>query len=559
MADPNPFGAGSDTDSEAPPRAKAVPYSTVDLGHTEDKEWTPPERDPKTAFLYFKEIYSTILLIFCTVVVMTYIFYQNTTLSQKSPWIAFFIFWPALYWLSMVEGGQASLVGLPPVDTRLFKKSHPTTYKIMEIINKGDTLDRYLMGRQFMVLALVFVESLCAGAVDPSILVLGMPIIVNKMFIDTGLAVFFMTAMIGKISAQVNASRCMLDYVNNQFALFTMQTARLIEASGLLHICYVVQMIFANISGQPLESKEAPRTETENLFFWGRVAISGAILCFAFAVTIDAILNGQTTMWEGVPPWLTIILFFVFMSIVGMLEGMQIAFFAVARMTEEERSRSAWAKKTCELLFRGEGRNLPSFMIGRQMTVTLCFFIIARVTTVKLQPGDENIFGVSDGAQAFFETGLLGALITTIVASIVWQLVATAFPMAFLSTPLTYILLVFSLGLEWTGLCQGSWVIARVQRKFFSYFKRDEYYIGTAEERKARALADPEHFHEDYEVQAHGTQALVMTKVAGGLNRTMEDIQGMEDDLMAQRQEIRNRLAELDKEKQAMKEKIMNW
>merc|ERR1711897_16186 len=537
----------------------AVPYSTVDLGHTEDKEWTPPERDPKTAFLYFKEIYSTILLIFCTVVVMTYIFYQNTTLSQRSPWIAFFIFWPALYWLSMVEGGQASLVGLPPVDTRLFKKSHPTTYKIMEIINKGDTLDRYLMGRQFMVLALVFVENLCAAPLDPSMLILGMPITVNKILVDTGLAVFFMTCMIGKISAQVNASRCMLDYVNNFFAYFTMSTARLIEASGLLHVCYPVQMFFAAASGQPLESKEPPRTDEQNIFFWVRVAYSTAILAFAFAVTIEAILNGQTTMWDGVPPVVTIILFFFFMSIVGMLEGMQIAFFAVARMTEEERSRSALATRTCDILFFGEARNVPAFMIGRQMRVTLCFFIIARVTTVKLQPGDENIFGVSDGAQAFFETGLLGALITTIVASIVWQLVAIAFPMAFLSTPLTYILLVFSLGLEWTGLCQGSWVIARVQRKFFSYFKRDEAYIGTAEERKARALADPEHFHEDYEVQAHGTQALVMTKVAGGLNRTMEDIQGMEDDLVAQRQEIRNRLAELDKEKQAMKEKIMNW
>merc|ERR1719253_1344913 len=114
------------------------------------------------------------------------------------------------------------------------------------------------------------------------------------------------------------------------------------------------------------------------------------------------------------------------------------------------------------------------------MSVTLCFFIIARVTTIKLNPGDSNIFGVSDGVQKFFETGLLGALITTIVASIAWQLVASAFPMAFLSTPITYVLLRFSLALEWTGLCQGSWVIARIQRRIVKY-KRDEVYIGTAE------------------------------------------------------------------------------
>jgi len=108
----------------------------------------------------------------------------------------------------------------------------------MKVIKRGDSIDRYLMGRQFMVLALVFVENLCAHAKDPTMSILGMPLVINKIFLNTGLAVFFMTAMIGKISAQVNASRCMLDYVNNYFAYFTMQTARLIEVSGLLHCCY---------------------------------------------------------------------------------------------------------------------------------------------------------------------------------------------------------------------------------------------------------------------------------------------------------------------------------
>lgn len=75
------------------------------------------------------------------------------------------------------------------------------------------------------------------------------------------------------------------------------------------------------------------------------------------------------------------------------------------------------------------------------------------VTTIELPEGDENIFGVTDGIQALFNTGLLGALITTIVASITWQLVASAFPMAFLSTPITFFFMRFCLFLEWTGLC----------------------------------------------------------------------------------------------------------
>jgi len=508
----------------------------------------------KSAFIWFKEIYSSLLLIFCSIIVISLMFQENTKLSTTSPWIAFFIFWISLYWLSMVEGGQASLVGLPPVDMHLYSTSHPTTHKIMAIINKGDTLDRYLMGRQFMVLALVFVENLCAHANDADMKIIGMPIVINRILVDTGLAVFFMTAMIGKISAQVNASRCMLDYVNNIFAYFTMQVARLIEVSGLLHCCYPVQIFFAWAAGQPLISKEAPRSIVQNIFFWGRVLISTAILLFAFAVTLVALFSGQTTMWGGVPNWLTVILFFFFMGIVGMLEGMQIAFFAVARMTEEERCKSSWAKKTCDCLFEGDGRNLPGFMIGRQMCVTLCFFIIARVTTVKLKDGDDNIFGVSDFTQSFFETGLLGALITTIVASIAWQLVASAFPMAFLSTPVTYILLRCCLTLEWTGLCQGSWVIARLHRRIVK-FKRDEVYIGTAEERAAKAFDNPQlSKDEDMDVVPGHIYPGVPTLPPDfqGVNHSLAEIEDLEHDLKEKKREIEQRIAHLEVEKNKM-------
>jgi len=106
-----------------------------------------------------------------------------------------------------------------------------------------------------------------------------------------------------------------------------------------------------------------------------------------------------------------------------------------------------------------------------------------------IQDGENNVMGVSDATQKFFDTGLLGALITTIVASIAWQLVASAFPMAFLSTPITYILLRICLFLEATGICNGAWVIAKVHKQFAGY-KPDEVYIGTAEERASKNHAD---------------------------------------------------------------------
>merc|ERR1739846_74564 len=109
----------------------------------------------------------------------------------------------------------------------------------------------------------------------------------------------------------------------------------------------------------------------------------------------------------------------------------------------------------------------------------------------KIEEGESNIFNVGNSAQELFNTGLLGALFLTIMGSISWQLVASAFPLAFMQNPLTYYLLVIALGLEATGICQGAWVLAAIHRKI-SGFQRDEVYIGTAEERKKQSMGDNE-------------------------------------------------------------------
>merc|ERR1719356_885108 len=129
-------------------------------------------------------------------------------------------------------------------------------------------------------------------------------------------------------------------------------------------------------------------------------------------------------------------------------------------------------------------------MIGRQLCVVTCFFVVARVTTQNVDMDkDENVLGLPDGVQEFLNLGFQGALITTILGSISWQLVAGAFPVAFLSNPVTYILLRICLLLEATGICNGAWVLAGLH-KSIAGFQRDEVYIGTAEERKQRGMKD---------------------------------------------------------------------
>ena len=284
----------------------------------------------------------------------------------------------------------------------------------------------------------------------------------------------------------------MIDYINNYFALFTLYVCMFMEFTGIMHCSYLIQNILALASGNPIASNEPPRKGFTFVFFWGRVLVSLAILGFCMAVTLVALFNGQTMVsvkYPNIPNGVNVFLFFFFMGIVGMLEGMQIAFFTVAKLPSDERGTSFFGKKTCNLLFKGNGQNLPGFMIGRQLAVVFSFFLVGSITGLNIEPGEgNNIFGVSDGAQEFLNFGFHGAVVTTVLASITWQLAAAAFPSAFLDNPVTYLLLLIALSLEFTGICSGAWVVARLI-KWACGYRYDEAYVGTPEERRARSGA----------------------------------------------------------------------
>ena len=398
----------------------------------------------------------------------------------------------AITWLSMIEGQQASLVGLPPVDPELYKDSHTITYKNGALAFRGDNFDRYLMGRQFMVLLVVFVINQCGQPLDPKVDVLGMPDGVKFVFLDIGLGMIVFTCVLGQLTTQVIATHSMIDYINNYFALFTLYTAIFIEFTGVMHSAYLIQYAMT-ASGMTILSNEKVMSGFTKVFFWARVLMSLAILGFCITVVMVALFNGDTMFsvkYPSINPPLAVIMFIFFMFIVGCLEGMQVAFFTVSKLSMDERGTNWFGKKTSKILFGGNGRNFPGFMIGRQLLVAACFFMVGAITGLNITPGEgNNIFGVSDSAQKFLNFGVHGAVITTIIASIIWQYAASAFPISVMNSPITFVLLCVALSLEGTGICHGAWVIAHIVKKTLG-FQYDEVYIGTPEERMAGAHPD---------------------------------------------------------------------
>lgn len=463
---------------------KPVHYLGEDADETHgSKPVTRRDNNIDTTITVLKYIYSMALLVFSVTIVMSAIFTEQTEFSQQvNPILAFFLIWFLVLWLAMMEGGQGCLIGLQPVDKALYEGTHPVTLLNAKLAHKGDNMERFIVGRQFLNVLVVFAINQCGGAIAGAS-VLDLPDVFTELFLTSGIAMIMMTLVLGQLTAQVNATNCMLDFINNYFMLFTTYVSLAIEMSGLLHSVYLVQIFFSTTTGN-LKSNEPPRSAVAKLLFWARVVMSLGLLVFSFAVTLTALFNGQTTIYGNIPSTVSVVIFFVLMAFVGMMEGMQIALFAVMNLPSDELKKHKIAAANCELAFSGS--NLSAFLIGRQICVTCCMFVVAKITTLDVDTaaGDPTIFGVSSGAQAFFNTGLLGALITTIVGSLAWRIVASSFPVAFLSNPLIYLILRLNLILEKSGLCAAAWLLARIHKAVVGY-QPDEVYIGTKEERAA--------------------------------------------------------------------------
>jgi len=177
----------------------------------------------KSPLQMIKYAYSTALLLFSFVLICGVIFTGQTRLAHDAhPAVALVVLLFSITWLTMVEGGQGALVGLGPVDPDLYAESHPTTHKCTSIVYRGDNLKRYLLGRQFMVILIVFVVELAGAAHggDHGVELWGLPAVVINIFLLSGVAMILFTCMVGQLNSEIIGCHYMLDYRKYLFNFF---------------------------------------------------------------------------------------------------------------------------------------------------------------------------------------------------------------------------------------------------------------------------------------------------------------------------------------------------
>ena len=513
--------------------ASSAGSSTSSLPKTNDAS-SSKKRYLEKVLSMIKSSLSMILILFSLVVISAAIITKQTVATGENnvhPILALCVFYFSLFWLAIMEGGLNCMVGLQPISHELYKESHPKTYLCTRLSHKGQNIERFIVGRQYLDLMIVFITSFMVSSVDNAS-VLGLPKIVNDIFLGSDLAVILCTIVFGQLIAQINCAHNMLDFINNWVMVASTYAALFVEASGILHAVYFVQIIFTKIvdnnnsekeqgdivkssnstintsvgSGDssssssdsggdsdisvPMEFEVSSPEVTkkplwQRIFFWVRVVFSLAISVFAIVVFSVALVNGDTTIDEQIPVPVSFLFLLILLVLGGFMEALQIALFAVKHLPKESIEENPRAKRNCDyILGKGDSKEdncrLQAFLVGRQIAQTIIMFMIARIITVEMKVEGETLFGVSQQIQAiFFDSGLLNALVSTIFASLCWRVTANFFPMLYLGSPFSIWIIRLCLIVEGTGICDAAWTLAKIPAYIVGY-KSDDEWISSA-------------------------------------------------------------------------------
>jgi len=198
---------------------------------------------------------------------------------------------------------------------------------------------------------------------------------------------------------------------------------------------------------------DTEKTTGRVIFDYTRYVLSTVLTVACICLIIYAIGAGYAPL-EGHP----IVLYTIFVfcvSLLGMLEGLQIAILNLERANRERFRHMKRAYFNHKLATRYNGLNVQRFLVGRQFFVVFVVFLSAQITTYSTLslPIPKWLFIF------IIETGLPGVLVVLSFGQLMPQLVAATHPVTFMNIPGSWLVIKIALLFEALGITHFSWVL----------------------------------------------------------------------------------------------------
>jgi len=417
------------------------------------------------------------LMLFSVCVVMTGIINRD----NNPPWehdaghalLEVVLFWSMLSWIAMLEGCQISVVGLQGYDPESFKESHPRAYQACKIVHTGPNVERFLVGRQFLLLFNGFLVSrIGGGRGDIDQFEMGSWVWSHhfmQFFYQNGVLLMIVIVALGQLPCQLVAADKMLGFFDLPLGhVWTViYPCMIVESIGLTHSSYLLKDVLCYISGIDMSKADPEKELKKDFFHWARCGLSVFAVCFSALFVIKGIALSQTNAtegagWERLPGGAAVVvsLFFIFM--LASAEGIQVSVIALATVPGHTyKDRCPLAYRTAALALRG--RNMSAFLAGRQFLTAMNMVLLARVTSYagsdgELLPGGD--WGMGTFFNTLLQTGFIGAILVVNVAQLASQVTASIFPIAVINNYFMYWILVLMLFIEQVGIVNACWPLA---------------------------------------------------------------------------------------------------
>merc|ERR1719445_743157 len=415
------------------------------------------------------------LLGFAMAVVMTGILTEknNPPWEHVHPVLDFILFWSMLYWISMLEGCQISVVGLQGYDPESFRESHPRAYKCCKLVHSGANVERFLGGRQFLLLFNGFLCSRVGGGTEPAGgYEMGSWTWSSEMtqfWYANNVLLMIVIVALGQLPCQLVAADKMLGFFDLPLAHYyiVLMPCMIVESIGFTHSSYLLKDLLCWISGIDQSTADPSKAMNKNALHWIKCGWSVFCVCFSATFVIKGLALSQTPAthgagWEHLPGGVAVVvaLFFIFM--LASAEGIQVSVIALATVDGDTyRHKSPLAYRTAELALRG--RNMSAFLVGRQFLTAMNMVLLARVTSYagadgELLPGGD--WGMGTFFNTLLQTGFIGAILVVNVAQLMSQVTASIFPIAVINNYFMYWILVLMLFIEQAGFVNACWPLA---------------------------------------------------------------------------------------------------
>jgi len=456
------------------------PEQEFHVAEVEEKRSTTLQEHPAVvSWRKCSYYWSTALLIFATTVVIYGIGKQwnNPPWEQKDthPVLEIFIFLVIMWWIALLEGCQISIVGLQAVNVEKYKDEYPRSYRSSKLVHSGPNVERFLVGRQFLLIFNGFLASKIAGAKRTDDFYMGdwtWSSEATDFFWSNSVLLMIVIVAPGQLVTQLLACDKMLGFFELVHgAYYTVVLPCLfVESLGMTHSSYLLKDVLCYLAGIDQSEGDPKKKMNKDFFYYFRCLLSVCLVIFSGVLIIKGIAMQQTGVnkgvgWEKLPVWAAVLIALLFLFIMACAEGLQVSALALAKTkTSTFKKRAPLAYRTTQILYAG--RNMQAFMVGRQFFVAMMMVLLAKVTSYAGEGGEldgesNNDWGFGKGFnEGLLQTGFLGALFVCNVAQLASQVTASIFPVALINNRILNFLLQLMLLTEASGIVNSCWPIA---------------------------------------------------------------------------------------------------